>query len=302
MTENFIPVVLCGGITSEKEPSLKSGRAMAKVIDNSILVELVENKLPNWLDPNKHFLVLALHGEYGEDGTIQKELEELNFAFTGSDSKTSELCMNKPKAKEVMKQVYENVLPEIIFNTNNKANINDILEKIGNNIIIKPTNKGSSINLYVANGIDEINNVLSNINDGEYMIEKRLIGREFTIGLLNGKALGIVEIFAPNGINSYEFKYSSNKVNKYPAELPHDLEINICETAEKIYKICNCRDYCRMDLILDKDGKFYFLEINTLPGMTETSLLPKSALCKNMNFKDLVYKMIEPAIVRMNNK
>ncbi len=199
-----------------------------------------------------------------------------------------------------MRSVCNNVIPEKVFNYKNKPTVKDIVNEFGEQVVIKLINSGSSIGLNVSKNADEIQNILDNITEGNWMIEKRLIGREMTIGILNGKAQALVEIFAPDGINNYNYKYSTEKKNTCPAEISEELTQKIKETAEKIYNACGCRDFARIDLILEKDN-FYFLEINTIPGMTETSLFPKSVnKCSGYEYKELLKEMIKPAFIRAN--
>ncbi len=297
------PVVVCGGTTNEIDASLNSGRAIASVIPNCILVELTENKLPDWVDKNKHFIVNAIHGKYGEDGGLQQDCDEKGIEYTGCNYQSSKLCINKPEAKKVMRQVCPYSISEMSFNSTNKPTPYELIEKFGEQIVIKPADQGSSIGLHVLNGHTEIANCLDSIGSlgiENWMVERRLIGREMTIGVLNGKAMGLVEIFAPNGVNNFEYKYSTNKKNIYPAPIPDELTKQIQQTAEAIFIACGCRDYARMDLILEPDNKFYFMEVNTIPGMTKTSLLPKSVLAvePNIDFTNLVSQMIQPAYNR----
>ncbi len=300
MSYKLQPVVVCGGTTNEIDASLGSGKAVSSVIDDCIFLELTENKLPEWINKDKHFIVNVIHGKYGEDGELQLECDQRGISYTGSDYLSSKLCINKPEAKKVMRQVCPYSISEMDFNFSTKPTVTELIEKFGEQIVIKPSNQGSSIGLHVLNGHTEIANCLDNLKDGEWMVERRLIGREMTIGLLNGKAMEIIEILAPNGINNFEYKYSTNKKNICPAPLTDDLTQQIKSTAEKIFSACGCRDYARMDLILEPDNKFYFLEINTIPGMTKTSLLPKSIMgtFPDMDFKQVVNKMIEPAYNR----
>ncbi len=291
-------VILSGGKSAESHLSINMGQKICNSLPNSVLVELKENKLPDWLDPEKHIIFICMMGQYGEDGGIQKDLEEKGFFYNGSDSKTSFICFNKQEAKKIMRTVCDNVIPEKVFNYTNKPTVDEIIKEFGEQVVIKPTNSGSSIGLNVSKNKEEIKNILDTITEGEWMIERRLIGREMTIGILNGRAQSIVEIFAPDGINNYNYKYSTEKKNMCPAELPEELTRKISKAAEKIFEACGCRDYARMDLILENDN-FYFLEINSIPGMTETSLFPKSVTKhSSCDYKELLKEMIKPAFIR----
>jgi D-alanine-D-alanine ligase len=299
---NLQIIILCGGLSNEREYSLKSAYEIAN--KDFILVELKDNKLPDWIDGTKHIVFNMVFGEYGEDGGLQRDCDNRGIIYTGCDYVSSKLCINKPETKKKMRNVHPYSIPELVFDINCKPSANELIEKFGEDIVIKPSNQGSSIGLNVLHGYNEITNCIDSLKEGEWMVERRLIGREMTIGLLNGKAMGIVELFPPNGINNFEYKYNNNKKIIYPALIADELTLQIQLTAEKIFKECGCRDYARMDLILQPDNKFYFLEINTIPNMTKSSIFAKSASCINIDFTNLVNEIIKLAYTRfliMNN-
>jgi D-alanine-D-alanine ligase len=134
---------------------------------------------------------------------------------------------------------------------------------------------------------------------GQWMAERRLQGREMSIGILGGQAMGIVEIVPRKGVYDYQSKYTKGSSDYiYPAAVPGELTARIQAAAEALFRACGCRDFARADLFLEPDGQFYFLEINTMPGMTETSLMPKSASCAGLDFPALVQRMTAPVFAR----
>lgn len=293
-------VVLCGAISAEREVSIRSGRAVAHALTGSQLVELEENTLPEWLDPKLHVIFPVIHGDYGEDGRVQMELESRGIAYAGCDATASRLCIDKVATKKIMRAAGVPAIPEIAFAGSAKPAARELVKALGNKLVIKPADKGSSVGLFVLDGLDEVEAALEKLSDeGNWMAERRLTGREMSIGLLGGKALGIVEIVPKAGVYDYQTKYTKGSSDYlYPAPLPSELTKRIQAAAEMLFAATGCRDFARADLFLEPNGDFYFLEINTMPGMTETSLMPKSASCLGLSFTTLVDKMIAPALTR----
>lgn len=290
-------VILCGAVSLEREVSLRSGRAVAKVLPDAQLVELDKNEVPSWLNASQHVVFPVIHGDYGEDGRVQAELEARGIAYAGCDAQASRLCIDKVVTKKRMRQAGIPAIPEIAFAGSQKPTATELIHRLGNQIIIKPADKGSSVGLYVLEGQKEVEAALQKIDTtGQWMAERRLTGREMSIGILEGKALGIVEIVPKTGVYDYQTKYTKGSTEYlYPAPLDASLTERISRAAEKLFQTMGCRDFARADLFLEPTGDFYFLEINTMPGMTETSLMPKSASCCGLDFATLVQRMIAPA-------
>ena len=293
-------IVLCGAISAEREVSIRSGRAVANALPGSQLVELDENILPDWINADEHVVFPVIHGDYGEDGQVQMELEARGIVYAGCDATASRLCIDKVATKKIMRAVGVPAIPEIAFAGHAKPRAEELVAALGSQLIIKPADKGSSVGLYVLNGLDEVRLALKQLaEDGQWMAERRLNGREMSIGILGGKAMGIVEIVPKKGVYDYQTKYTKGSSDYlFPAPIASELTRRIQSAAEKLFAATGCRDFARADLFLESNGDFYFLEINTMPGMTETSLMPKSASCLGLNFSTLVDKMIAPAITR----
>lgn len=296
-------VVLYGGFGVEREVSLKSGE---KVIDSLKLKHSVEavclddRNIPDWIEPESHIVFPMIHGAFGEDGELQNSLSERGIEFVGSNAVSSALCMDKILAKERVEALGIKTAESLFFDANTIPLADDIIEKLGSSLVLKPRDSGSSCGLSLIENRSSMGVALSKINSGNWMVERRLKGRELTIGLLDGQALEIVEIKYSKECYDYDTKYLSGSTEYLcPAELPDEITDRIQSEAEAIFKSCDCRDFARIDFILEGDTP-YFLEVNTLPGMTPQSLLPKSAAAKGIDFNSLIETMISYGIKRFN--
>ena len=296
-------VVLCGALSPEREVSLRSGAACAEALSKSFahvrLVRLDDNALPADLDPARDVVFPVIHGDYGEDGRIQADLDARGLHYAGCDAATSALCIDKPATKRRFRDAGVPVCAEIAFTWKRRPRALSVIRRLGREVVMKPADKGSSVGLYKVSGTRELGRVLSRLPRGEWMIEPRIRGRELTVGILDGKAMGIVEIAPKSGDYDYRSKYTAGATEYlYPARIPDETAAAIRAAAEKLFAACGCRDFARADVILRPDGRFLFLEVNTIPGLTATSLLPKSASCVGLDFPALVRRMIDPAIRR----
>lgn len=300
MSDDLAIVVLCGAVSPEREVSLRSGRAAAGALPGSRLVELERNALPDWLDGARHVVLPLIHGDYGEDGQVQAELDARGIAFAGCTAAASRLCIDKVATKQVMRRAGVPAVPEVAFAGDAKPTAAALIAQLGPQVVLKPADKGSSVGLHVVAGEAAVAAALAQVPaSGRWMAERRLHGRELSLGLLDGQALGLVEIVPRQGVYDYRSKYTPGSSEYlYPAPVEPALTEQIQAAAEALFRACGCRDFARADLFLEPDGRFYFLEINTLPGMTETSLLPKSASCLGLDFPTLVRRMVAPACAR----
>jgi D-alanine-D-alanine ligase len=298
----FLPeiVVLCGGLSSEREVSLRSGNAVASVLPGARLVELESDALPEWLDGSRHVVLPVLHGGWGEDGRAQADMEARGIAFAGCSSVANRLCMDKVATKQAMRGADVPAIPEIAFAGAAKPTAAALVAALGDQIVIKPSDQGSSVGLYMLEGEAAVAKALAEMPaTGQWMAERRLRGREMSIGLLDGQPMGLVEIVALSGVYDYKTKYTKGASEyRFPAPVTPELTAEIGAAAARLFAACGCRDFARADVFLEPDGHFYFLEINTMPGMTETSLMPKSASCVGLDFPALVRRMAAPALAR----
>lgn len=294
-------VVLCGGVGSEREVSLRSGHAVAEALSAGFQVRLEElnsRAVPEGIDPHRSIVFPALHGEFGEDGQLQSLLEEAGVHYAGSDAESSRLCMDKAATKKVAEDLGIAVPKAITFDGAQAPLADEVIKELGASLVVKPADQGSSVGLHFAESRSGLGIALSSIRSGNWLIEQRIRGRELTVGILGGRALGVVEIVSQSGVYDYKAKYTAGSTEyRYPAELPPKIERQIKDQAAQLFKACACRDFSRVDFLLEGELP-YFLEINTLPGLTATSLLPKSASCEGLEFEQLAGELVRPAIER----
>lgn len=296
-------VILCGGQSGERAVSLKSAEPVFEVLKKwypTRLICLDENKLPEGLDPQKDLIFPLIHGDFGEDGHVQALLESGGFSYLGSDSKASMLCIDKMRSKQLAQEHHLPVLPGMVLKVGqelNEAFICDALKSTS--FVLKPTDKGSSIGVHICDNFEILKEIWSIQSSGHWMLEPYVSGRELTVGILQGKAMGVVEIRPKQGFYDFKNKYTSGACTYlYPA--PVDLEITkkIQAIGVSFFRYANCRDFGRIDCILAPDGNLWFLEMNTIPGMTDQSLFPKSAACLGISFEQLLKQLIDGVLGR----
>lgn len=292
-------IVLCGGRSAEREVSLRSGAAVARALPGSRLVSLEDDALPGWLDPARHVVLPMLHGGWGEGGGLQAALEARGVAFAGSAAEASRLCMDKVATKARLRSAGLPVADEVAFSADQPPAVAELAARLGPAIFVKPVDQGSSVGLHHAEDAQALARILGSLGPGRWMAEPRLVGRELTVGLLDGRALGVVEILATAGVYDYHSKYApGGSRHLAPAPLPPPVAAAIRAAAEAAFAACGCRDFARVDVILSPSGAFHILEVNTLPGMTETSLLPDCASCQGLSYAELAARMVRGAMLR----
>ena len=245
---------------------------------------------------------LALHGRWGEDGTIQSLLELRGIKYTGSGILASSLAMNKAMTKVVIQDAGVSTPKWITA----EKRVNDfekicrqIKDDFGYPCVIKPNDQGSTVGLTICKEESQVADAikLSLKFSDTALIEEYIPGRELTISILEGKALPVLEIKPKSGFYDYENKYTAGR-SEYicPAELPEDISMPMQEQALTAFNAVGCSTYSRIDFRLTDEGKFYCLEINTLPGMTSLSLVPKAAKAAGISFEELVEKIVKNAL------
>lgn len=291
--------VIMGGISSEREVSLKSGQGILDAIDKNKyeVVKVVLDSKQDIFEKAKglDFALLALHGEFGEDGTIQAILEAMDIPYSGCGPLTSGLCMDKNICKKILKQ--ENITTAPWTTVKNLENIDyEKIEKIGYPLFIKPNSGGSSVATFLIKDKSEVYDAVKKVleHDKEAMIEKYIKGEEYTSFILNGEVFPTISIKTENEFFDYEAKYSQGDkaAKEEVVYLEKELQDKVNEISKKCWDAFNCRVYVRVDVIIS-EGTPYVLELNTLPGMTATSLIPQSAKAKGIEYSDLIDKIIE---------
>ena len=286
--------VLKGGFSSEREISLKTGEAVEEALKRLgfevISIDVDSSIVKKILDEKIEVAFIALHGKYGEDGCIQGLLELLHIPYTGSKITASALALHKGLSKMIFKA--NNIpTPEFkLFKKGEKINFD-----FSYPIVVKPAEEGSTIGVSI---VKEERNLKKAVDEAflygdEILIEKFIEGRDLTVGILEDKPLPPIEIRSKKGFYDYESKYTVG-LTEYivPAKLPEDLNIYIKELGLKAHKVLGCKCFSRVDMRLSKDNKVFVLEVNTIPGLTKTSLLPKAAEAVGIDFDTLVYKIL----------
>ncbi len=306
MDELPVIAILMGGPGAEHDVSVASGRAVAEGLKSFCRVECFtfkEAHLPVGLRPDRHLVLPLVHGTYGEDGTLQTELEARGFAFCGSDSSSSRLCIDKVLAKERARRCGVPVSEHVVFSPPDLPEAEEVIAHLGPRLVLKPAAEGSSVGLFCLEGEEALQQRLSEVEGGTWMLEKRLQGRDATVGVLDGEPLGVVEILPSGGVYDYSSKYTPGKTDyRFPAQISGKTTHSMREAALAVFQANGCRDFARVDFILSPEEGFTFLEINTLPGMTATSLLPKSAHCMGIDFPSLLRKMCAPGLRRFESR
>lgn len=299
--------VLCGGKSEEREVSLNSGKAVSEALkgagyDVTTLDPASKEDLKQLIDGDFTVAFLCTHGRYGEDGTLQGFLEIVGIPYTGSGVLASATAMNKCRAKETYRLHNLPTLPSLTIEKGEGYSIDEIVEKLGDHCVIKAAKEGSSIGLYIEEGSDAIAAAIEKALgfDDEVLVERYCKARELTVGVLgndNPEALPVIEIVPKEGFYDYEAKYApGGSKHLCPAPLDEELSQRIRATAEAAHAALGCKGESRTDFLLEEDGTFWILETNTLPGMTETSLLPDAASKKGMSFAALCEHLIGLAL------
>jgi D-alanine-D-alanine ligase len=297
-----IIAVFAGGTSAEREVSLGSGRACASALARSCptqLFEITAEALPAGIDAQRHVVFSTLHGTFGEDGGMQRLLDAAGVTYAGCDAASSALTMNKARTKAAAAKAGVTGARQVFFAATAKPTADQIISGLGVEVVVKPNNEGSSVGLTVVRERAELESALAGITRGEWLVEERITGRELSVGVLNGRAMGVVEIRPKSGVYDYASKYTKGMTEYFaPAPLDTAMTEKAQRAAENAFTACGCRDYARVDFILSAQNILYLLEINTLPGMKETSLLPMSARCAGLDFTALVRELVLPAVQR----
>jgi len=310
--DDLLVGVLAGGISSEREISLKTGRNVLDSLQRSgYSVTFIDPLDEGFIEKIKKVDIafLALHGIYGEDGTVQGLLELLKLPYTGSGVLSSALALDKILSKKLM--IKEGVPTpdclEIIAKDPSKKIMNldrEIMERMGYPVVVKPNTEGSSIGISLVNNILELKKGISEASTYDYrvMIEKYIKGREFTVGVIgkNPRALPIIEIKPNCGFFDYDSKYVKN-LTEYivPAEIEENLSRKILDLSLDCHLGFGCCGISRVDFILDDNNTPYVLEINTMPGMTSTSLVPMASKSVGIGFDHLVEIILDSSDLKI---
>ena len=299
MVNQFQVTVLLGGRSAEREVSLRSGAAVARALRAlGHVVDEVDTAGESWGLPAKTEVVfLALHGEYGEDGQVQSRLETLGVPYTGTDAAGSALAFDKARSKERFQQNQVSSPRGVLIDSPTSTPPDSIPAPW----ILKPAAQGSSVGLNRVKDESDWGSALADSMQygGAVLCEECIKGRELTVGILDGDTLPVVEVRPKTGGYNYENKYTPGATDYFcPAELLDEITAQVQALGLRAFEAVGARDFGRVDVMLDATFKPFVLEVNTLPGMTETSLLPKAAAVAGMDFNALCQRMLELALHR----
>jgi D-alanine-D-alanine ligase len=301
-TNEPVIAVFAGGTSSEREVSLGSGAACASALARSFPTRLFlidDESLPLELDPAKYVVFSTLHGTFGEDGAMQRLLDAAGVTYAGCDALSSALTMDKTLTKQAAAARGVKGASAIVFAAGKNPSPDQIVAELGSDVVLKPNDQGSSVGLRVIGTRAELIDGLASATSGNWLVEQRIVGRELSVGVIGGRAMGVVEIRPKSGVYDYTSKYTKGLTEYFaPAPLGEETTREVQWAAEAAFAACGCRDYARVDFILSERDGLFLLEINTLPGMKETSLLPMSARCAGLDFSALVKELVTPALGR----
>ena len=294
--------VLMGGRSAEREISLRSGNMVLAALQrkgvDAHAFDPRDQAFDQLLTQRFARVFIALHGRFGEDGTVQGALEVMGIPYTGSGVMASALAMDKWRTKLVwLAAGIPTPRYEILTADSDAAGV---ASRLGLPLMVKPAHEGSSIGVSKVESVEKIGAAyeLAAQHDGSVIAEQFIAGREVTAAILNDAALPLVRIEAPQGNYDYHNKYFG-EATKYhcPSGLPAALETRIREQALAAFRVLGCAGWGRLDVMLDADDQPWFLEMNTIPGMTDHSLVPMAARASGVPFDDLVLRILESAHV-----
>lgn len=304
-------LVLMGGTSAEREVSLRSGKAVAQALaEAGYIVETLDfnqNTITEIKEINPDVVFIALHGENGEDGRVQGYLDILEIPYTGSGHTASAIGMDKLLTKKILQFDKIPTGKFISIDKQNYAKQKDLLlkeieESFGLPVVIKAPTQGSSIGTYIVKSSQDVDKAINEAFTYDNMIfaEQFINGTEVTVSIIGNdypEVLPIIEITSVNEFFDYESKYTKGMCEHIiPARIADDLTEKINTIAIQVYKLIGCRGFARVDFMIDGDHTPYVLEINTIPGMTEMSLVPDAARAKSISYVELCDKLVKLAL------
>lgn len=302
-TKNIL--VVMGGPSTEAEVSRRTGAAITQtLVEGGYKVTALEFNPKTFLNDvqkvQPQVVFNALHGKYGEDGAIQNVLEMLGIPYTGSGPLASALTMDKVISKRLFVQSDLPTAPFSIYRQEEEMEmiVADILERFTLPVVIKAANQGSTIGVSVIHEASEVARAVQDAfkYDPWIVVEEYLFGDEFTASVLNGEALPVIQIVPHSGVYDYASKYTAGATDYLvPAPIDNSLKVQLQELAQQTYRLMNCEGVARVDFMTDAKGNPFILEVNTVPGMTVTSLVPKAANAVGMDFLTLCEAILSTA-------
>lgn len=298
--------VIMGGLSSERAVSLKTGKAMVDTLKNLDyeICEIVINKKEDIFNlPKIDFALLALHGKFGEDGSLQNYLEMLDIPYSGCNAVTSAMCMDKNITKKMLKA---NGIPTANWTTIKELSEKELEKAYALNypVFVKPNSGGSSVATFKVKTKEELVPAVTEALkwDVEVMVEEFMPGEEITCAMIDGEVLPIIKIDAKGEFFDLASKYNAGGANEYAVSFSKDVQDKIHDICVNTWNALGCEVYSRVDIIMNENS-MNVLEINTLPGLTPASLFPKSAKANGMSMEDLIDKVIKLSLdTRLESK
>jgi D-alanine-D-alanine ligase len=297
--------VVMGGSSAEREISLRSGAAVLSALGglgydvSAVVLGSGSDALKELVAAELDVAFLALHGRLGEDGCVQGVLELMGVPYTGSNVLASALAMDKLKAKELFRLHNVPTPPYYVFDAQlSAADLEEVHGSFGFPVIVKPRREGSSLGVAKARNLSELALAIENalIFDSSVLVERFIEAKEVAVGILDGRVLGAIEIAPKSGLYDFHAKYTPGMTDYFmPARLPAARYRGVLNLAERAAQALDTSGAVRVDLLVTEGQNEYVLEVNTLPGMTETSLLPKIAGAAGFGFAELCQAILECA-------
>ncbi len=290
--------VMMGGSAAEREVSLRSGAAVYEALKrkgvDAIAIDVTGSPIEALAGQKFDRVFNIIHGRGGEDGVLQGVLEVLEIPYTGSGVMASALTMDKLRTK-LCWQGYGLVTPKWCL-LKDESDLDDCIEKLGFPVIVKPAQEGSSIGMSKASNRDELLTALSVAAKYrcDVYAEAWVTGKEYTVAVLDGEALPVIRLETPNTFYDYEAKYQATTTQYHcPCGLSQDQELFIRDLAVTACKVVGVKGWGRVDVFIDDLGQYQLIEVNTVPGMTDHSLVPMAARQAGMDFEELVWRILE---------
>ncbi|MED5492328.1 MAG: D-alanine--D-alanine ligase [Pseudomonadota bacterium] len=289
--------VLFGGSSAERAVSLKSGAAVLAALQaagvDAYGIDAGPQLAEQLLSERPDRVFIALHGRGGEDGSLQGLLESLRIPYTGSGVMASAIGMDKLRTKQIWQSLG---LPTPAYAMlRDGEQCAEIVERLGTPLIIKPLHEGSSIGMAKADSLQQLQDAWQGAQsyDSEALVEQWIQGAEFTVAVLDGQALPPIRLRTPHTFYDYEAKYQANDTQYLcPCGLPPEQEAQLKALSLRAFEAVGCKGWGRVDVMQDEQGNFYLLEVNTVPGMTDHSLVPMAAKATGLSFGDLVLAIL----------
>ena len=302
-------VVIAGGRSSERNISLASGGNCCEALEAAGFTVTMKDhgdkeNLKDLIDGGYDVAFLCTHGKYGEDGSLQGFLELIDLPYTGSGIWASSTAMNKAKAKDVYHMAGIKTPMAVHLRRGDEIDVASIVAVTGEHCVVKAASEGSTLGLYICTGADEVGPSINQAfeHDDYVVVESFVEGDEFTVGVIGGQdctALPVIQIVPASGFYDFEAKYApGGSKHLCPAPVSEELSKKMQGIAVNAHKALDCHGVSRTDIIVDEQGECWALETNTLPGMTNTSLVPDAAAVMGISFQQLCTDLVRSALER----